>query len=106
MQNRDLLWVNGPNRQFEAASEAVRAPTFGKRVPYEVFYLMEPDSVPWRPNWLDSLVIEIESHRPFAVLGRFFLSLTRSLYNYISLSFTSEANFLLCLIASAPRLCK
>ena len=71
MQNRDLLWVNGPNRQFEKAAEAVMAPNkFGNtQKPYEVFYLMEPDSVPWKRHWLTSLLAEMASRRPFAVLG-------------------------------------
>jgi hypothetical protein len=75
MQNRDLLWVNGPNRQFEAAAEAVVAPTFtrGGRAasasasavkPYEAFYLMEPDSVPWRSGWLTALLEEVGRGSP------------------------------------------
>lgn len=92
MQNRDLLWVNGPNRQFEAAAAAVQNPSSFFRPPsassslgastsgtaggaeklleaYDSFYLMEPDSVPWRQGWLSSLVDEMQQRRPFAVLG-------------------------------------
>ena len=72
MQNRDLLWVNGPNRQFEAAAQIVQRPKFrpDKALEgYEAFYLMEPDSVPWRGDWLTQLVNEISHKAPFAVLG-------------------------------------
>ena len=70
MQNRDLLWVNGPNRQFEKAAEAVMTPNkFRSDAPYEALYLMEPDSVPWRHNWLTRILEEMASRRPFAVLG-------------------------------------
>jgi len=76
MQNRDLLWVNGPNRQFEAAAAAVLKPPWavppslaGGGPAYDLFYLMEPDSIPWRDKWLADFVSEIDASRPFAVLG-------------------------------------
>lgn len=57
-------WVNGPNRQFERALRAA-----GNRG-YDLVYLMEVDSTPVRVDWLSSLFAEIESKKPFAVLGR------------------------------------
>ena len=57
-------WVNGPNRQFERAMRA--ADSRG----YDLVYLMEVDSTPIKHNWLNNLVAEIESRKPFAVLGR------------------------------------
>lgn len=59
------LWVNGPNRQFERAMKVA-----GQRG-YEVVYLMESDSQPVQVHWLDSLLAEIDTKSPFAVLGRF-----------------------------------
>ena len=59
-------WVNGPNRQFEAAFRIIQSGEWGD---YDGFYLMEGDSIPIKNNWLDVVLSEIESNRPFAVLG-------------------------------------
>jgi hypothetical protein len=61
----NVMWVNGPNRQFERTVRSLQ----GAGV--EIFYLMEMDSVPTKPYWLDILVQEIESQESeFAILGR------------------------------------
>lgn len=57
---------NGPNRQFEAAFRIIQSGEWGD---YDGFYLMEGDSIPIKNNWLDVVLSEIESNRPFAVLG-------------------------------------
>ncbi|KAL9187722.1 hypothetical protein ACHAXT_006100 [Thalassiosira profunda] len=59
-------WVNGPNRQFEAAVRIIQSGEWGD---YDGFYLMEGDSVPIKTHWLDVLLSEIEKYRPFAILG-------------------------------------
>lgn len=59
-------WVNGPNRQFEAAFRIIQSGEWGD---YDGFYLMEGDSIPIKNNWLDVVLSEIESNRPFAILG-------------------------------------
>ena len=59
-------WVNGPNRQFEAAFRIIQSGEWGE---YDGFYLMEGDSVPVKAHWLDVVLSEIEDHRPFAILG-------------------------------------
>lgn len=59
-------WVNGPNRQFEAAFRIIQSGEWGD---YDGFYLMEGDSVPVKNYWLDVLLGEINAYRPFAVLG-------------------------------------
>jgi hypothetical protein len=59
-------WVNGPNRQYEAAFRIIQSGEWGE---YDGFYLMEGDSVPIKSHWLDVLLSEIEVNRPFAVLG-------------------------------------
>lgn len=59
-------WVNGPNRQYEAAFRIIQSGEWGE---YDGFYLMEGDSVPIKAHWLDVVLSEIEKHRPFAVLG-------------------------------------
>ena len=59
-------WVNGPNRQFEAAFRIIQSGEWGE---YDGFYLMEGDSVPVKAHWLDVVLSEIEVHRPFATLG-------------------------------------
>jgi len=59
-------WVNGPNRQFEAAFRIIQSGEWGD---YDGFYLMEGDSIPIKNNWLDVALSEIESNRPFAILG-------------------------------------
>ena len=56
-------WVNGPNRQFERLFRYIQSERF------DVWYLMEPDSYPRRNFWLDSLVNEIRTAAPFAILG-------------------------------------
>ena len=62
-QQTNRLWVNGPNRQFEAG---LRASQGGD---WQLAYLMEPDSVPLKSFWLDTLLAEVDKKRPFAVLG-------------------------------------
>ena len=59
-------WVNGPNRQFEAAFRIIQSGEWGE---YDGFYLMEGDSVPIKAHWLDVVLSEIEVNRPFAILG-------------------------------------
>jgi hypothetical protein len=59
-------WVNGPNRQFEAAFRIIQSGEWGD---YDGFYLMEGDSVPVKAHWLDVVLSEIEVYRPFAILG-------------------------------------
>ena len=59
-------WVNGPNRQFEAAFRIIQSGEWGE---YDGFYLMEGDSVPIKSHWLDVVLSEIEVNRPFAILG-------------------------------------
>jgi len=59
-------WVNGPNRQYEAAFRIIQSGEWGD---YDGFYLMEGDSVPIKSHWLDVVLSEIEVNRPFAILG-------------------------------------
>ena len=59
-------WVNGPNRQYEAAFRIIQSGEWGD---YDGFYLMEGDSVPIKSHWLDVVLSEIEANRPFAILG-------------------------------------
>ncbi len=59
-------WVNGPNRQYEAASRIILSEEWGE---YDGFYLIEGDSVPIKAHWLDIVMSEIEKNRPFFVLG-------------------------------------
>jgi hypothetical protein len=59
-------WVNGPNRQYEAAFRIIQSGEWGD---YDGFYLMEGDSIPVKTHWLDRLYETIESNRPFAILG-------------------------------------
>ena len=59
-------WVNGPNRQFEAAFRIVQSGEWGH---YDAFYLMESDSIPVKSHWLDQVLHSVEAHRPFAILG-------------------------------------
>ena len=59
-------WVNGPNRQFEAAFRIIQSGEWGD---FDGFYLMEGDSVPIKSHWLDVVLSEIEVNRPFAILG-------------------------------------
>ena len=64
-QDSNVLWVNGPNRQFERTARALKAQGI------DLFYLMEMDSVPIRENWLDTLVEAIQNQSTgFAILGR------------------------------------
>ena len=66
-QSKDTMWVNGPNRQFE---KAIRKLQSNQERHYDVVYLMEGDSVPVKPYWLDAIYNEIKSNKPFAILGR------------------------------------
>lgn len=70
-QLEDENWVNGPNRQFERSIRAVQQSQFFE---YETLYLMESDSIPVKHFWLDTLVDEVENHRPFAILGRYVIT--------------------------------
>ena len=63
VQETNPYWVNGPNRQFERTIRLIQ--TEG----YDAVYLMESDSVPVADAWLDSLLADIDKHRPFDVLG-------------------------------------
>mmetsp|Transcript_11550 Transcript_11550/g.14505 ORF Transcript_11550/g.14505 Transcript_11550/m.14505 type:complete len:2323 (+) Transcript_11550:126-7094(+) len=60
------MWVNGPNQQFIFISQAMQRMEWGK---YDCWYLMEADSIPIKPFWLDALINEVEAEVPFAVLG-------------------------------------
>ncbi len=70
-QSTNLLWVNGPNRQFE---RTIRFLQDGKYNKYDLMFLMEIDSVPVEKYWLDSLMHEIQESdtesSKFAILGR------------------------------------
>jgi hypothetical protein len=66
-QANNTMWVNGPNRQFERAIRKLQSNQEGS---YDVVYLMEGDSVPVKPYWLDAIHNEIKSNKPFAILGR------------------------------------
>jgi len=59
-------WVNGPNRQYEAAFRIIQSGDFGI---YDGFYLMEGDSIPVKAYWLDKILQTVEENRPFALLG-------------------------------------
>jgi len=59
-------WVNGPNRQFEAAVRIIQSGEWGE---FDGFYLMEGDSIPIKSYWLDVVLSEIEMNRPFAIMG-------------------------------------
>mmetsp|Transcript_24889 Transcript_24889/g.61217 ORF Transcript_24889/g.61217 Transcript_24889/m.61217 type:complete len:193 (-) Transcript_24889:2452-3030(-) len=64
-QGTNILWVNGPNRQFERTAWAL------KDEGIDLFYLMEMDSVPVREYWLDTVLEEIQSQSTdFSILGR------------------------------------
>uniref|UniRef100_A0A7S4VS88 Uncharacterized protein n=1 Tax=Ditylum brightwellii TaxID=49249 RepID=A0A7S4VS88_9STRA len=67
---RNMMWVNGPNRQFSAAMRSITGGDFGK---YDAMFLMEGDCVPVKEYWMDSLRKEAErsflEHGPFAILG-------------------------------------
>ena len=65
-QGNNTLWVNGPNRQFERTIRLIQTEK------YEAVYLMEGDSVPVADAWLDSLLSDVEIHRPFDILGSIF----------------------------------
>lgn len=60
-------WINGPNRQFERGFRLIQSGRWGD---YESLYLMEWDSIPIRANWLPALLDDMETKRPFAILGR------------------------------------
>lgn len=65
LQDTNVKWVNGPNRQFERTFRMLQ------QKEYEVMYLMESDSVPLKENWLSMLVQEMENLAPFSVMGRY-----------------------------------
>ncbi len=70
-QNANVMWVNGPNRQFERTIRILQSSQYN---PHDLMFLMEMDSVPVQPYWLDTMIDEIvklESEpSPFAILGR------------------------------------
>lgn len=67
-QDSNPLWVNGPNRQFERTVRALQEATSG---PYDLFYLMEMDSVPVQSFWLETILDEVhDESSDFAILGR------------------------------------
>ena len=65
-QGHNSLWVNGPNRHFERTIRLIQTEN------YDAMYLMEGDSVPVADAWLDSLLSDVENHRPFDILGSVF----------------------------------
>lgn len=63
-QDTNVLWVNGPNRQFE---RTIRAMQSGQ---YELMFLMEMDTIPIQELWLDMIMEEIYfATSEFVVLG-------------------------------------
>ena len=66
----DLNWVLGPNLQFNRLLNDVNTGRFGD---FDLLYLMEPDSVPLKPYWLDAIIDEIRDEAPFAILGSEYL---------------------------------
>lgn len=58
------MWNNGPNEQFEIVIDDLTS-----MEKYDLFYYMEPDSVPVTSYWLENLWEEVETKAPFAVLG-------------------------------------
>ena len=68
-QSTNALWVNGPNRQFERTVRELQR--HGRGASYDFMYLMEMDSVPIQPFWLDRIQEEIANQpTDFAILGR------------------------------------
>jgi hypothetical protein len=65
-QSTNPLWVNGPNSQFIKTLRYVQ-----HEGSYETMFLMEGDTVPVKPYWMDKLLVDIEEQRPFAILGRY-----------------------------------
>jgi hypothetical protein len=65
LQHERLDWVNGPNRQFEITFRKLQSMGYGS------MFLMEADTVPLKPFWLDLLQDEIEAKLPFSLLGRY-----------------------------------
>ncbi|KAL3942813.1 MAG: hypothetical protein SGBAC_003051 [Bacillariaceae sp.] len=87
-QDTNVLWVNGPNRQFERTARAL------KDEGIDLFYLMEMDSVPISEHWLDTVVesIHLQSSE-FSILGskyrgdnwdNFYSKLPSSLVNHVN----------------------
>jgi hypothetical protein len=67
-QDTNVMWVNGPNRQFERAIRHLQSSPW---TDYELMYLMEMDSVPVQSFWLDALLREIRGQTSdFAIIGR------------------------------------
>jgi hypothetical protein len=67
-QQSNSMWVNGPNRHFERTIRAVQDAESG---PYDLLYLMEMDSIPVQPFWLDVILEEVRvESKEFAILGR------------------------------------
>mmetsp|Transcript_27572 Transcript_27572/g.66274 ORF Transcript_27572/g.66274 Transcript_27572/m.66274 type:complete len:986 (-) Transcript_27572:1744-4701(-) len=57
-------WVVGPNLQFQRVYNAVN-----DAARYETMIIMEKDTMPRAVNWTNRMLDEIDSRRPFAVLG-------------------------------------
>lgn len=64
MEDNPVTWNLGPNRQFYHALDYIRSKHEG-----EVFYYMEPDTIPIETFWLDRIYVEMVSAQPFSVLG-------------------------------------
>ena len=58
-------WVVGPNLQFQRLYNAMI--DAGR---YETMIIMEKDTIPRAASWTNRMLDEIDSRRPFAVLGR------------------------------------
>jgi hypothetical protein len=67
-QDTNVMWVNGPNRQFERTVRHLQSSPWAD---YELMYLMEMDSLPVLSFWLDALLREIHVQTSdFAIIGR------------------------------------
>ena len=64
--NHDINWVNGPNTQFLSIVEWFKRKS---QHSYNLWFLMESDTVPVKEYFLSTLSKEIILERPFAILG-------------------------------------
>jgi len=64
--HNNSFWANGPNRQFNFIAKAMADQTWGS---YDFWYLMEGDSTPIKPYWMEQILDEAQFYEPFAILG-------------------------------------